>query len=541
CSRCHPEETALWRGSHHDLAMQEARADTVLGSFDETVFAHDGSSARFFRRDGKFLVESDGKEYEVAYTFGVEPLQQYLLRFPGGRLQALTVAWDTRPKAQGGERWFDLYPDERIAPGDPLHWTGRLQNWNLMCAECHSTNLTKNYHFETDAYGTTWSEPNVSCEACHGPGSQHVRWGEEPEGRRTAENGLVLDLSDRDAAVWSMDLATGLSKRDPARRDRTEIETCGRCHSRRSAEGADYRHGRPLLDTHRVSFLEDTLYYSDGQMLDEVYNYGSFLESKMYASGVTCKDCHEPHGLRVRGEASSVCLACHASGKFDSPSHHFHEPGTAGASCVECHMPATTYMVVDPRHDHSFRVPRPDLSTSLGVPNACNGCHRDRSPQWAASAIEKWYGGNRPPHFGEALDAGRRRLPGADSRLAALVKDSGTPGIVRATALEMLRGSPSPDAIAAIAAGARDVDPLVRLGALEGAALLDPGVRHPLAVPLLSDPVRHVRMEAARLLAEVPTEFFTPDQRPAFDRALEEYRQAQLRNADWPESHMNLA
>jgi tetratricopeptide (TPR) repeat protein len=204
-------------------------------------------------------------------------------------------------------------------------------------------------------------------------------------------------------------------------------------------------------------------------------------------------------------------------------------------------MPATTYMVVDPRHDHSFRVPRPDLSTSLGVPNACNRCHRDRSSQWASSAIENWYGKTRRPHFGEALDAGRRQLPGADSRLAALAQDRGAPGIVRGTALELLRGSRSPDAIAAIATGAREADPFVRLGALEGSALFDPGARHRLAVPLLSDPVRQVRMEAARLLSEVPKEYFTPDQRPTLDRALEEYRQAQLRNADWPESHMNLA
>ena len=549
CARCHQGETDLWRGSHHDLAMQEAREDTVLGSFNGTVFEHEGVTTKFFRRDGKFLVETEGPgggsgEFEVAYVFGVEPLQQYLLALPRGRLQALTVAWDTRPKAESGQRWFHLYPDEVIAPDDPLHWTGRLQNWNLMCAECHSTALEKGYDFESDTYETTWSEIDVSCEACHGPGSRHALWGESEKAKRGADSGLVVDLSDRDGAVWVMDMTTGLSKREPPRQGRTEVETCARCHSRRSSQQADYVHGEPILDTHRVSLLDGALYYPDGQILDEVYVYGSFLQSKMYRKGVTCKDCHEPHGLHVRGEGNSVCAACHDVGRYDSRSHHFHEPGTKGASCIECHMPSRTYMVVDPRHDHSFRVPRPDLSASLGVPNACNDCHRangNRSPKWAAETVVQWYGAERPHHYGEILDAGRRGLPGAGDRLARLASEPETPGIVRATSLEMLGSLPSRETPSVIQAGLADEDPLVRLGAVEGAVALDPAARHRLAVALLSDPVRGVRIEAARLLSEVPLEFFTTEQRRALDAALEEYRKAQRRNADWPESHMNLA
>jgi len=176
CGPCHVEQLRAWEGSDHDLAMQPATEDTVLGDFEDVTYTHHGVTSSFYERDGKFFVRTDGpggelRDYEVAYTFGVRPLQQYLIELPGGRLQALGLCWDTRPAEQGGQRWFHLYPDEPIPHDDPLHWTGRNQNWNYMCAECHSTNLRKNYDLAQDRFDTTWSEIDVSCEACHGPGS----------------------------------------------------------------------------------------------------------------------------------------------------------------------------------------------------------------------------------------------------------------------------------------------------------------------------------------------------------------------------------
>ncbi|MGH9334539.1 MAG: tetratricopeptide repeat protein, partial [Vicinamibacteria bacterium] len=507
--------------------------------------AYGDVTSTFFQRDGKYFVETEGPdgelaEYSIAYTFGVTPLQQYLVAFPGGRYQALSIAWDTRPEGEGGQKWFHLYPGERVDFRGPLHWTKRLQNWNSMCAECHSTALVKNYDLAKDAYDTRWSDIDVSCEACHGPGSRHVAWAQEANEDRSPANGLVVDLSDDDGGIWVMNPETGLSKREPPREARLEIETCARCHARRSSQQAAYVHGRPLLDTHRPALLEERLYFADGQIEDEVYEYGSFLQSKMYREGVTCKDCHDAHRLQVRGEGNSVCAACHLPEKFDSPSHHFHEAGGRGSGCVDCHMPSRTYMVVDSRRDHSFRVPRPDLTLATGSPNACSGCHSDRSAEWAWDAWKRWYGEPAGLHYGIALDAARRGLPGAGRALEKVATDSAFPAIARATSLSLLGRSATPDSASVLSRGLSDSDPLVRLGALEGAEVLEPSLRHRTVFPLLSDGVRSVRIEAARLLASVPRELFTPEQSSSLERGLAEYRDAQLANADWPESHMNL-
>ena len=165
--------------------MDPASDETVLGDFEDASLTHFGVISRFYRGDGKFLVSTEGasgavEEFEIKYTFGVDPLQQYLVEFPGGRLQCLPLCWDARPRTQGGQRWFHLYDREHIAPDDILFWTRVSQNWNTTCAECHSTGLRKNFDSSTDTYRTRWSEVDVSCEACHGPGAAHVRVGAGP-------------------------------------------------------------------------------------------------------------------------------------------------------------------------------------------------------------------------------------------------------------------------------------------------------------------------------------------------------------------------
>ncbi len=549
CAGCHQREAEAWRGSHHGLAMQVADEKTVLGNFNSATFTHDGVTTTLFRRDGKFLVRTDGADgklhdYGVAYTFGVTPLQQYLIPFPGGRYQALGVAWDSRPREAGGQRWFHLYPDQKLKPGDPLHWTGIDQTWNYQCAECHSTNLQKNYRTEGDRYETTWSELNVGCEACHGPGSEHVAWAKAAgSGGRAAGGslGLVVRLRDRDDAAWTLDSQAGTAKRREPLPSRFEVETCARCHARRGILDDRYVHGRPLLDTHRPALLEEGLYHPDGQIRDEVYEHGSFLQSRMYRAGVTCSDCHDPHSLRPRTAGNALCVRCHAPERFDTPAHHFHKAGSAGSLCVECHMPAKTYMVVDPRRDHSFRVPRPDLAVKLGTPDACTGCHRGRNARWAADAVEKWYGRReRPPHFGETLHAARTGQPGAEPALARLAGDQAQPGIARATAVSLLARYPGPAALAALERAAAEADPLVRAAAASGLEAAAPAERLRLAAPLLGDPVRGVRIEAGRILAAIPTDRMTAEQRAARDRALDEYRHAQQINADRPEAHLNL-
>jgi len=548
CAGCHPAQAMLWGGSHHQLAMQEAGAETLLGDFEAGALSHLGVTSRFSRRGEQFLVltpdgEAGPEELEVAYAFGVEPLQQLLVRRPGGRLQALPMAWDARPAAEGGQRWFHVYPDEPLPPGDPLHWAGPYQNWNHMCGECHATQLRKRYRADGDHYETDWEELNVACEACHGPGSRHVEWAQQPPAgaEPAAPEGFGLEVAVSGArGEWALTAGEPIAKRSAAA-DRSEVELCARCHARRATLREDYEYGRPLLDSHRLALLEEDLYHADGQILDEVYVYGSFLQSAMYEAGVSCSDCHDPHSLEVRGGADAVCLSCHRSEVFDSPAHHHHEAGSAGARCVECHMPERVYMQVDARRDHGFKIPRPDLAAELGVPDACTGCHADRDAAWAAGVVAGWRAGRPPaPHFASAIAAGRRRSPGAVQALARLADDRSQPGIVRATALELLAQQPVPPPPATVETAVGNPDPLVRMAAARAGEALPPELRARLLAPLLGDELLAVRVEAARVLADAATSGWASADRAALSRALDEYRQVLRLDADRPEAQLGL-
>ena len=552
CAGCHRTEDEAYRVSDHARAMQVASAETVLGDFGGARVAHGGVTSTFFRRDGKFLVRTDGPdgksgEFEIAYAFGIDPLQQYLVPFPGGRVQALGLAWDTRPKTQGGRRWFHLYPGKRLAPPDPLHWTGREQTWNFQCAECHSTDLRKNYDLAQNRYATTWAEITVSCEACHGPGSAHVAWAEaRPAGALrvpAGATGLPVRLK-RGEGSWTIkDPGRGIAEWTGPPRATAEVDACARCHARRRPIVDPYPYGTPFLDTHVPALLDGRLYHVDGQVLGEVYEYGSFVQSRMFRAGVTCSDCHDPHSGKVRAAGNDVCARCHLAAKFDTPAHHRHRADSEGARCVSCHMAARTYMVVDPRRDHSFRVPRPDLSVTLETPNACTGCHKDRAAKWAAERVAAWQApaGVRRPHFAEALDAGRRGLPAAETALATLATDASQPGIARATALSLLTEYLTPASVPAVEAALRDGDPLVRTAALAAVETLPTERRVALAAPLLRDPVRAVRLGAAHALAGTPRRALPEGQYVALEQALAELVRSEMVSADRPEAHLNLA
>jgi predicted CXXCH cytochrome family protein len=531
CAGCHSAQSAGWQRSHHALAMQEVSAQSVLGDFGDTSFTSHGITTRFFRRDGKPFVRADGPEgkpadYEVKYVFGVTPLQQYLIELPGGRLQALSVAWDTQRK-----RWLHLYPKERIDHRDELHWSKPSQNWNFMCAECHSTGLEKKYDVAQNAYATRWQQINVGCQACHGPGSAHIAWADayakEKKGSAPAAGAMGLQV----------DLKAG--------ENRVQIETCARCHARRSVIAPNYEYGKRFMDTHLPALLAEGLYHADGQIRDEVYEYGSFLQSKMAQKGLRCSDCHDAHSGQLKAEGNALCTSCHNAQApaaragidtaglkkldYDSPAHHFHAQGKPGSGCVECHAPRTTYMVVDPRADHSFRIPRPDLTQKLGTPNACNGCHADKGAQWAAAAIERQRPGYKPaPHYGEALDAGRHGKPGALRLLTSVIEDRQQPAIVRASALDLARRYPGALSGRLFVEALKDPDPLLRRAALSGFEAAPPERRAQLIGALLSDPVRGVRIEAARLLAHEP------------GTSLAELEASHRANEDRPEGRVGL-
>ena len=556
CAGCHQGEAKLWAGSHHKLAMDHASDTSVLGDFSSATFEHYGVKSRFFRRDGKFMVETDGPdgklaEFEIEYTFGVAPLQQYLIAFPDGRLQALGIAWDSRPKDKGGQRWLHLYPNEEVGHDDVLHWTRLNQNWNFMCAECHSTGarLKKNYDAAADTFATTWAEISVGCETCHGQGSKHVAWAHDHPGWQSSDKtddskGLVVRFDEGKGAGWAINPATGNATRATAPGTlRKEVETCGFCHARRGTIAEGWVPGQWLSDTDVVPPLSHGLYFADGQMEDEVYNYGSFKQSKMFAKGVTCSDCHDPHVGKLKLPGDGVCLQCHAADKYAVATHsRAWRASIRRSAAPACHMPTRTYMVVDPRHDHSLRIPRPDLSVKLGTPNACNACHAEKTAQWAADAIQSWHGAERKgfQHYAEAFHGAWSEAQDAGPLLAAAASDRETPGFARAGALGELAPNLSTSNVELAKASLADPDPMVRIGALDMLASAEPQHIWPLAAPLLSDPVRGVRIRTADLLAVIPLASQPATDRVAFARAVDEFVAAQRLNADRPEARLTL-
>lgn len=579
CIECHQEQASLWTGSHHDKAMQLATDETVLGDFNGALIEHDGLVSRMFRDGSRFMVHTEGEtgemeDFEIKYVFGVDPLQQYMVEFDRdpsmpaseiSRLQVLRISWDTHRK-----RWFYLRPPDvkdKLQPDDPLHWTGIAQRWQTMCADCHSTNLLTQFDPKNNRYHTTFSEMNVSCEACHGPGSMHV------------------ELAKNKRLFWDRTHGYGLA-RLKGESSESQLQACAPCHSRRGVLEQGFVAGQKYHDFFNLELLQEETYYHDGQIKDEVYVFGSFTQSKMYHKGIRCTDCHDPHSLQLKHQGNETCTSCHQhpAGKYDVPSHHRHAVGSEAALCVNCHMPGRTYMDVDFRRDHSFRVPRPDMSVELGTPNACSSCHvKDRLDQvpadqrdslkeyadwltaaergdpliarliretdiWCDQASDRWYGSDRefPEHFGHSLAGLRSGDPqGIQKALAyAMRRDDLTPAIARATALDNLAAG----GVNAVAKVGRDLladnaeHPLVRAAAVRALATGNPATMKRTLMPLISDSSRLVRYEATRMLVSGGLyATLTASEQSQVDLALREVKQTLMVTSDRAGAHMQWA
>ena len=538
CAGCHESEERAWTGSHHAWAWTQPDETTVLGDFDDAVFEHRGLITRFIRRDDAFFVETEGADgalhtFQVTGLAGVAPLQQYLLSTEAGRIQAFDIVWDVE-----GKRWYHLYPDQDLPPGDGLHWTGPYKNWNARCAECHATGFVKNYDARSRSYDSMQAEIGVGCEACHGPGEAHVAWAKAPEGY--------------DPARWPGLTAKGFTIGFAAESPETEIEQCAGCHSRREPFGdGNPLPGTAFHDAYRLALLRAGLYHPDGTIKDEVYVYGSFLQSRMYANGVRCTDCHDPHTAGLKAAGNAVCAQCHSSAgnqrfptlrraDYDDPSHHFHPKDSAGAQCVGCHMIERVYMGIDGRRDHSFRVPRPDLFLATGAPNACTDCHTDRNAAWAATEIAQRFpdSDRRGPHFSQTFAAARHNPAASAESLLAIAEQDGLPGMIRASALDLLRPA-ADEAIAARAAPLiGDDDPLVRAAAIAVQRGAPPTDRIQRLVPAFEDPMRSVRIAAARAFLDTPVARLPTRIAEAARNATGEWRASLFAKADFPETHM---
>lgn len=539
CQYCHALPYQDWLHSDHHRAMMPANAQTVLGNFASQTLEHHQQKTQFTHTPDSYNIATDSNtntpaELTPQYTFGVFPLQQYLTSLPDGRLQSLPFAWDARATENGGQRWFHLYTNENIVPGDALHWRSPSHNANHMCIECHSTDFAKNYDTTNSTFHSTWQETGIGCESCHGPGANHLAWARSPDKTALNNKGWDITLTSGAGHLWQHQ-----TENTPARRttlgDNTQVERCAQCHSRRSRINTS-NHEKNLLDAFSPSLLEEGLYYADGQIQDEVYEYGSFMQSRMHQAGVTCSNCHNPHSGKLKIEGNGLCLQCH-NASYDSPQHHMHTNNTQGSFCVDCHMPATTYMGVDARRDHSLRIPRPDLSKSLDAPNACNRCHIHEDPEWAIKKLDAHFGeGWKKTHYGEMIQQARLGQPAVYTAIEKLISDNAQPAIVRATAVSLLPNFHSRDYREILNNALGNSDALIRLGAVRAAESLPPQERETL-IPLLQDSTRAIRIEAARLLSDAPATQKNSD----YSRARQEYIDSQHINSDRAPAPLNLA
>ncbi|MEP9388855.1 tetratricopeptide repeat protein [Mesorhizobium sp. KR9-304] len=522
CASCHADQAAAFAKSHHAKAMATADDSTVRANFGDASFEHDGILTRFSKRGGQFFVRTEGPdgkegEFQVKYTFAYEPLQQYLVDIGGGRLQALDVAWDTNK-----QEWFWLGVDQPAKPGSTYHWTGPFYRWNRTCIDCHSTDPQANFQPETGEYKSTYVATSIGCQSCHGGGAKHVQWAEAGGSQSIVNFGLP-----------------------PA-----EQNVCLGCHTRRTKLLGGYGPGKVFLDHFSPDLLRPDLYFSDGQILDEVFEYGSFQQSKMARAGVVCLDCHRQHEATLKADGNAVCTQCHTesrperftdfdpSGSFDTPAHTHHPAGSDGALCANCHMPERTYMKVDPRRDHSFVIPRPDLSIAYGTPNACTSCHENTTNDWAVETMDKWYGAGwrERPTIAHAFAAAAQDDPAAIGALRVLVADRDQAAIVKGSAVAEMGRLGGEAVVDDVRAAAENPDPLVRLGAAQAAGNLPPALRIGTVGKLLADETRAVRVAAVTALGGAPTADLLGDERRSFDAALDDLRAFVQANADMAEA-----
>ena len=523
--------------------MQEANDKSVLGNFNNATFNYNGIISTFFKKDDKFMVTTDNEHgklqsYEVSYTFGVYPLQQYMIKFPKGKVQVLDIAWDSRDKNEGGQKWFHIHKDDNVTAGDVLHWTGPNLNWNFMCADCHSTNLQKNYDPKTKSFNTKYDNITLTCASCHGNGAEHLQWAKNPKGfKGKGHYGLLIDLKKN---KWNIDPISGKATLD-GKIDRQEVEMCAQCHSRRAQLDNTYHPGKKFDDHYLLSQLDESLYFNNGQIKDEVYEYGSFKQSKMYEAGVTCSDCHDVHSLDRSTLNTNVCNKCHQESKYATPEHSHHATDAKGVNCITCHMPSRTYMGVDERNDHSFRLPRPDLSIGTDNPNACNQCHKDKDAQWANHAMVQWYG--KVPvgkqNFSHALDALHTSSEKAPQFLYDVLM-SNQPNIAKATAVAYLGNYPSKQTYTTTLQMLRNSDSDIRLSALQALEAFPLQIRVQETFKMLSDEAKVVRIEAARQLSALPKGELDTATAAKLSKGIEEYQQTLFFNADRTESQTAL-
>ena len=550
CQSCHADVVTEWGDSDHAWSMRLPKRSAVKAPFTGETASFDGLAAQFDqeRRDpgaleetGGFLGNPDGvgetrfiiklrdtkvrenefQSYVVRYTFGHDPLQQFLIPLGSDRLQVAPFAFDTRPESEGGQRWIHLEAFESDERWSRIDWRQPLQNWNGMCADCHSRGFERGYDVESDQFQSRFDAINVDCLSCHVIAEDHGVASKAGVGEKTQVTGGWVRPAGAAIAHWQ----------GPSRAS-VSMDTCFACHSLRTSLTDGFRAGSVFLDHFRPEPVLPPHYQPNGQIDGEVYVYGSFLQSKMYAAGVQCIDCHDPHTTELKRLGNEICATCHAPKVYDVEEHHRHLKGTAGAACVACHMPGKTYMGVDFRRDHRFGVPHSPQAKRLGVGDPCQSCHEDRWTAFISAA-----GGEPAISQRSKVNAARLAL-WADARVEptdvlTMLNDPQLPAILKAARVASLPAGAVPWAGEFLPVALSHPAALVRLSAIEWARTFALSVDPPLLANLTQDKSLAVQIAALDLVMPRGSVNSAKNRNPTSELALLEAQRIYLAQGAW--------
>lgn len=519
CAKCHAEIHSQWTHSRHSKMVQPATKESVQGDFKLARVKLRGANFGLRERDGVFYITESyltGKlqEHRVDYTLGNRRIQHYLTTLADGKVIVLPPSWDISRKG-----WF-----HNLDIADPDEVEGvQVQVWNKQCYSCHVSQQEKNFDVEKNVYKTSWLDFGTNCERCHGPGSAHVA---EPR---------------RDHMVVQ-------TKLDATR----NTMVCAQCHSFRDtfakgfAAGDDYySYFVPILEYNQPRD-KDPAYWADGRTRRFSNDaYGLWQSECFLKGGVTCVACHTAvHQVEIeknpqlRPTANALCTRCHIKIGEAIAAHTHHALGSAGSSCVECHMPRTVYSIKAEIRDHSMSIPVPENSIRHGIPNACNLCHKDRDANWSIKQMDAWYGVRSRQKLIRRADAfalAGQGDPRAITNLLAILAEPSEGPLVRANAVGHLsQFSIDPTVFPAIEKALSDPEPVVRaVAALRmQAGPIDKENAIRALTKSLGDGETTVRVAAAASLVALGVKEMPGEDGQRFERAKELFRARAEANSD---------
>jgi tetratricopeptide (TPR) repeat protein len=532
CRECHEKFYQLWSTSRHGLAMQpytsEFARKELTAQEDEIKIGSSSYRADISGPDGFVRERGAGGErkYRIEHVLGGKNVYYLLTPLEKGRLQTLPVAYDTQRK-----EWFDTaasgirhFPGGQT--GQQVNWKDPAYTFNTSCHGCHVSQLTSNYDLETDTYATTWAEPGINCEACHGPSAEHNRvFREAPKGHKPEDIKII---------TWK--------NFTPEQKN----AACSICHAKMSPVTANFAPGDRFFDHFDMATLEDPDFYPDGRDLGENYTYTSWMLSPCAKTGkLDCVTCHTSSGryrFKAEEKANDACMPCHENHVENATAHTHHQQGSTGNKCISCHMPKTSFARMN-RTDHSMQPPSPSATIAYKSPNACNLCHADKDAAWADKYVREW----RPRDYqapvlkrASLVDSARKRdwiqLPAMLEYIAGKGRDE----IFATSLIRMVPASGDSRIIPMLLETIKDTSPLVRGAAAEALQHVQSSEAVRALVTASGDEYRLVRVRAASSLASYPNLPLNETDRSTVEAANKEYLASLTARPDQWSSHYNL-